>query len=76
MPQTPRFVKRLAAQRAKNRRSQETSCGALNWGPLEAWRFFSRQARSVVGIAAAFHAGQPASVGDWLWVFGGEFGGF
>jgi hypothetical protein len=44
-------------------------CSRLKWEPLETWRFFSRQCRAILDIAASFQAGRPGRHADWRCIY-------
>lgn len=43
----------------------------LYWEPLEQWFSFSRQARSILALAASLHGGSPGDRGDWQQIYKG-----
>ena len=44
-------------------------CSRLKWEPLETWRFFSRQCRAILDIAASFQAGRHGTHEDWMCLY-------
>lgn len=43
--------------------------GEFQWEPIDAWRYYARQAVALLNIAARLHGDKPGSVEDWNTIY-------